>query len=64
MQNNRLYELSVYSGKLMLFRFRDSLNLLPSTLQNLAMSLCPDIGTKGSIGHESVNEKSLEKDKE
>ncbi|KAI3681324.1 hypothetical protein L6452_36115 [Arctium lappa] len=55
---------SVYSGKVMLFRFRDSLNLLPGTLQNLAMSLCPDLGTKGSVDHESVNEKSLEKDKE
>ncbi|GJU34278.1 ribose-phosphate pyrophosphokinase 1-like protein [Tanacetum coccineum] len=51
-------------GKVMLFRFRDSLNLLPGTLQNLAMSLCPDLGTKGSVDHESVNEKSLEKDKE
>ncbi|GJS19356.1 DNA polymerase-like protein [Tanacetum coccineum] len=28
------------------------------------MSLCPDFGTKGSVDHESVNEKSLEKDKE
>nr|GEZ53583.1 hypothetical protein [Tanacetum cinerariifolium] len=64
MRNNRLYELSVYSGKVMLFRFRVSLNLLPGTLQNLAMSLCPDLGTKGSVDHESVNKKSLEKDKE
>ncbi|GKC19817.1 hypothetical protein Tco_1021967, partial [Tanacetum coccineum] len=32
-------------------------------IQNLAMSLCPDLGTKGSVDHESVNEKSLEKDK-
>ncbi|GKD24808.1 DNA polymerase-like protein [Tanacetum coccineum] len=54
----------VTKGKAMLFRFRDSLNLLPSTLQNLAMSLCPDLGTKGSVDHESVNEKSLEKDNE
>ncbi|GJW28586.1 DNA polymerase-like protein [Tanacetum coccineum] len=50
-------------SKVMLFRFRDSLNLLPGTLQNLAMSLCPDLGTKGSVDHESVNEKSLEKEK-
>ncbi|GJY98774.1 DNA polymerase-like protein [Tanacetum coccineum] len=28
------------------------------------MSLCPDLGTKGSVDHESVNEKSPEKDKE
>nr|GFB43522.1 DNA polymerase [Tanacetum cinerariifolium] len=47
----------------MLFRFRDSLNLLHGTLQNLAMSLCPDLGTKGSVDHESVNEKRLEKEK-
>nr|GEU76896.1 DNA polymerase-like [Tanacetum cinerariifolium] len=64
MRNNRLYELSVYSGKVMLFRFRVSLNLLPGTLQNLAMSLCPNLRTKGSIDHESVNEKSLKKDKD
>ncbi|GJT92627.1 hypothetical protein Tco_1081472 [Tanacetum coccineum] len=35
-----------------------------ASVQNLAMSLCPDLGTKGSVDHESVNEKSLEKDKE
>nr|GEX29955.1 DNA polymerase-like [Tanacetum cinerariifolium] len=28
------------------------------------MSLCPDLGTKGSVDHESVNEKCLKKDKE
>ncbi|GJY02972.1 DNA polymerase-like protein [Tanacetum coccineum] len=33
-------------------------------LLNLAMNLCPDFGTKGFVDHESVNEKSFEKDKE
>lgn len=48
-RNNRLYELSVYSDRKLLFRLRDSLNLLPGTLNNLAKSLCPTLGCKGSI---------------
>lgn len=54
LRNNRLYELSVYSGKKMLFRFRDSLNLLPGKLVELAKSLCPDLGTKGCIDYDKV----------
>ncbi|GJY79435.1 DNA polymerase-like protein [Tanacetum coccineum] len=42
----------------------DSLNLLPGMLLNLAMNLCPYLGTKGCVDHESVNEKSLEIEKE
>ncbi|XP_022975380.1 uncharacterized protein LOC111474649 [Cucurbita maxima] len=49
MRNNRLYELVVYSDKKMLFRFRDSLNLLPGKLSSLGNNLCPDLGPKGSI---------------
>lgn len=49
MRNNRLYELAVYSGKKMLFRFRDSLNLLPGNLNSLGKNLCPDLGPKGSF---------------
>ena len=55
MRNNMLYELSVYSGKKKLFRFVDSLNLLPGALSNLAMNLCPDLGQKGSIEYEKLN---------
>lgn len=54
MRNHKLYELAVYSGKKMLFRFRDSLNLLPGKLSNLAKSLCPELGTKGSIEYDKV----------
>ncbi|XP_071694593.1 DNA polymerase-like [Rutidosis leptorrhynchoides] len=54
MRNHRLYELAVYSGKKMLFRFRDSLNLLHGSLNDLAKSLCPDFGTKGSINYDEV----------
>jgi hypothetical protein len=59
MRNNRLYELAVYSGKKMLFRFRDSYNLLPSKLSELAKSLCPDLGTKGSINYNEVTPEKL-----
>ncbi|XP_050233250.1 DNA polymerase-like [Mercurialis annua] len=59
MRNNRLYELAVYSGKKMLFRFRDSLNLLPGKLSSLAKNLCPELGPKGSIPYEEVTLSNL-----
>ncbi|XP_054789359.1 DNA polymerase-like [Prosopis cineraria] len=59
MRNNRLYELSVYHGKKLLFRLRDSLTLLPSSLDNLAKNLCPHLGVKGSIPHENVQVSNL-----
>ncbi|KAL4553913.1 hypothetical protein LXL04_040018 [Taraxacum kok-saghyz] len=63
-RNNRLYELAVYSGKKMLFRFRDSYNLLPSSLSELAKSLCPDLGGKGSVDHKSVKIENIGKNKD
>ncbi|KAL2900430.1 DNA polymerase [Bienertia sinuspersici] len=39
----------------MLFRFRDSLNLLLSSLNSLAKNLCPELGNKGSLDHNSIN---------
>lgn len=59
MRNNRLYELIVYSGKKILFRFRDSLNLLPGKLNALAKNLCPDLGPKGSIPYDEVRLSNL-----
>ncbi|KVH88385.1 hypothetical protein Ccrd_023953 [Cynara cardunculus var. scolymus] len=59
MINNRLYELSVYSGKKMLFCFRDSLNLLPGALRDLAKSLCPALGPKGSLNYNEFSESNL-----
>ncbi|KAK8990892.1 hypothetical protein V6N11_028848 [Hibiscus sabdariffa] len=38
----------------MLFRFRDSLNLLPGKLSELAKNLCPDLGMKGSIPYDEL----------
>lgn len=54
MRNHRLYELAVYSGNKILFRFRDSLNLLPGKLSTLAKNLCPGLGQKGSIPYDEV----------
>ena len=59
MRNHRLYELAVYSGKKMLFRFRDSLNLLPGKLSALAKNLCPGLGPKSSIPYEEVTLSNL-----
>jgi hypothetical protein len=55
MRNHRLYELAVYYDKKILFRFRDSLNLLPGSLDSLAKNLCPELGTKGNVDHKDVN---------
>lgn len=55
MRDNRLYEVAVYSGKRMLFRFRDSLHLLPGKLDDLASNLCPELGKKGSIPYDQVS---------
>lgn len=59
MRNNRLYELSVYRGRKLLFRLRDSYTLLTSSLDNLARNLCPHLGNKGSIPHEKVQVSNL-----
>lgn len=59
MRNKRLYELAVYSGKKMLCRFRDSLNLLPGKLSDLAKNLCPGLGPKGSIPYDKVRLENL-----
>ncbi|KAI3775385.1 hypothetical protein L1987_49958 [Smallanthus sonchifolius] len=62
--NGRLYELAVYSDSKLLFHFRDSLNLLPGKLDELAKNLCPSLGSKGSIDYENVSLSNLESDKE
>lgn len=56
MRNHRLDELVRKSGKKTLFRFRDSLNLLPGQLDDLAQNRCPVLGHKGSIDHDKVNQ--------
>ncbi|KAL3646618.1 hypothetical protein CASFOL_009585 [Castilleja foliolosa] len=59
MRNSMLYELCLFEGDKMQFRFRDSLHLLPGSLDTLAKSLCRELGTKGSINYESVTLENL-----
>ena len=68
MRNNRLYELVVsqeHTGRKgnkvmkVVLRFRDSLHLLPSSLDTLAKTLCPELGVKGSIKHDEVEVSNL-----
>ena len=54
MRNLKLYELAVYRGKKQVFSLRDSITLLPSSLETLAKTLCPEFGPKGSIPHEDL----------
>jgi hypothetical protein len=55
MRNGQLYELVVYLGKRKRMIFRDSLKLLPASLESLASSLCPELGKKGVIDHSTVS---------
>lgn len=59
-RNLRIYELSVYRNKKRVFRFRDSLTLLPSSLKKLAKALCPQLGPKGDIPHDDVQVSNLQ----
>lgn len=66
-RNHRIYEIKVYKkmqqevdGKMvdkigvLLFTFKDSLNLLPGKLDTLAQNLCPDLGGKYDFDHEQL----------
>ena len=54
MRNNMIYDLSVYRDSKYLFRFRDSLCVFPKKLEDLGKTLCPNLGTKGSIEHKGL----------
>jgi len=60
-RNNLLLEIKVYrkGSKNVLFRIRDSLNLLPHKLSVWGNTLCPQLGNKGSIDHENVSVSNL-----
>jgi len=66
-RNHRIYEIKVYKKMqqevnekmvdkkgVLLFSFKDSLNLLPGKLATLAQSLCPDLGAKYDFDHEQL----------
>lgn len=54
LRNHKLYELKVYINEKLLLRFRDSCTLLPSSLESLGRTLCPELGPKGSIPHDDL----------
>ena len=54
LRNNMIYELAVYRDDKYLFRFRDSLCVFPRKLADLGKTLCPNLGTKGSIEHKGL----------
>ena len=59
LRNLKLYELAVYRDRKLVFRLRDSYTLLPSSLAKLAKTLCPQLGSKGSIPHDEVRVANL-----
>jgi DNA polymerase type B, organellar and viral len=68
MRNNKLYQLSVYSQdkqgqNKMVFRLRDSYTLLSNSLEKLANTLCPHLGSKGSIVHDEVKVSELQENR-
>ncbi|XP_073313483.1 DNA polymerase-like [Primulina huaijiensis] len=63
-RNHKLYELKIYLGDKLIFRFRDSCTLLPSSLATLGKTLCPELGSKGSIPHEDLKVSNLQVSRE
>lgn len=60
-RNSELYEIIVYENKRVVLRLRDSLKLLPGSLDSLAKTFCPELGVKGSFDHKSVEVQNLVK---
>lgn len=67
MRNKKLYQLSIYRKKRgnnkLVFHLRDSYTLLPNSLETLAKTLCPHLGSKGSIAHDEVQVSSLQENR-
>ena len=47
----------------MVFHLRDSYTLLPNSIETLAKTLCPHLGSKGSIAHDEVQVSSLQENR-
>lgn len=78
-KNNKIYQISVYGKKnvhnnqndnkkkntkiSLLYNLKDSLLLLSGSLESLAMTLCPELGTKESIDHQNVRIDNLDENK-
>ena len=65
-RNSNIYEIAIYSAEKnrLLFKFRDSLNLIPGKLLDLGSCLCPELGSKGSIDHDNVTVENLGQNKD
>ena len=67
MRNKKLYQLSIYrkkrGNKKLVFHLRDSYTQLPNSLETLAKTLCPHLGSKGSIAHDEVQVSSLQENR-
>ncbi|XP_019085454.1 PREDICTED: uncharacterized protein LOC109126391 [Camelina sativa] len=61
MRNNCLYQLSIFckNHKSLTYKYMDSLKVLPGKLVDLGKAICPELGSKGSVDHESVKEENL-----
>ncbi|PRQ23031.1 putative ATP synthase, F0 complex, subunit A [Rosa chinensis] len=58
-RNNLIYEITVYRGKKLLYHLKDSLRMLPNSLDSLARHLCPQLGSKGIIQHNEIRVSNL-----
>lgn len=58
-RNHMIYEIKVYENNRFILRYRDSLTLLPGSLKSLAKALCPELGSKGQLPHDTLNESNL-----
>lgn len=65
-RNSQIYEIAIYSAdkSRLLFKLRDSLNLIPGPLLELGSCLCPELGCKGSIDHDNVTVENLGQNKD
>jgi len=50
-RDNQVYEIVVYCRGRVIIRFRDSLKLLPGSLDSLGGTLCPHLGFKKNFDH-------------
>ncbi|KAH6556220.1 hypothetical protein KP509_1Z195900, partial [Ceratopteris richardii] len=58
-REHNVYQIKVYSKKNpkeVVLDIRDSLKLLPGSLDLLANTMCPELGGKGQLNHEELNE--------
>ena len=58
-RNNHVYEIVVYHKNKLLIRFRDSLKILPASLESLGRTLCPNIGCKKTFDHTNLELDSM-----